>query len=208
MAPATNPEILEVSRVQSLGAAQNTSHFVFKGFSERVFSNKRINLAPDNSNQEINNSISLSPLKSTDQTYQSTNSDLKYNHTNGHSALDKLAGDNLTTSFTEHRSDTFLNRSTYESIVHLREEAIKRGIFFRKLTADFGKTYVGSLNRQKIELCNSTDKEVLIFVGDPALPFVVLHNEIHLKPKSFVRIPVRFVPIAGILSITKSTSRS
>ena len=34
-----------------------------------------------------------------------------------------------------------------------------------------------------------------MFLGDPPLPFVVLHNEIHLRPKSFVRVPVRFVPV-------------
>jgi hypothetical protein len=31
---------------------------------------------------------------------------------------------------------------------------------------------------------------------DPALPFVLMHNEVKLRARAYVRIPVRFVPIA------------
>ena len=31
-------------------------------------------------------------------------------------------------------------------------------------------------------------------VIDPQLPFVILHNAFTLKPRSFVRMPVRFIP--------------
>ena len=31
-------------------------------------------------------------------------------------------------------------------------------------------------------------------VADPQLPFVILHNTFTLKPRSFVRMPVRFIP--------------
>lgn len=30
-----------------------------------------------------------------------------------------------------------------------------------------------------------------------SLPFVLLHRCIHLRPKSFVRLPVRFVPVSS-----------
>jgi len=33
-----------------------------------------------------------------------------------------------------------------------------------------------------------------VYVSDVSLPFVMAHHEISLKPKSFVRIPARFVP--------------
>jgi hypothetical protein len=32
-------------------------------------------------------------------------------------------------------------------------------------------------------------------LGDPALPFIILHNEVTIPAKSFIRIPVRFVPV-------------
>jgi hypothetical protein len=70
-------------------------------------------------------------------------------------------------------------------------------VFFRRLVANFGSVAVGSLARQKIELCNATDSKVTVFISDCSLPFVVLHNEVHLKPKSYVRLPVRFVPVSG-----------
>ena len=34
-----------------------------------------------------------------------------------------------------------------------------------------------------------------VLIGDPSLPFVLLHNEVHIKARSYVRIPIRFVPV-------------
>ena len=39
--------------------------------------------------------------------------------------------------------------------------------------------------------------QVMVYISDTALPFVVIHNEIKLRPKSFVKVSVRFVPISG-----------
>jgi hypothetical protein len=73
----------------------------------------------------------------------------------------------------------------------------RRGIYFKKGQVDFGSVGVGSLHRLKIELCNPTDKEVTVHISDPSLPFVLLHNEVKLRPKCFVRVPLRFVPVSG-----------
>jgi hypothetical protein len=73
--------------------------------------------------------------------------------------------------------------------------AWERGVYFRKETVDFGTASAGSILRMKVELCNSTDKEVHLTIGDPMLPFIVLHNEVVIPAHSFVRIPVRFVPV-------------
>lgn len=43
-----------------------------------------------------------------------------------------------------------------------------------------------------------------VSIGDPTLPFVLLHNEIKLLPHSFVRIPIRYVPVAGGSSFASS----
>ena len=37
--------------------------------------------------------------------------------------------------------------------------------------------------------------QVSVVLQDPSLPFVLLHNEVNLRAKCFVRIPVRFVPV-------------
>lgn len=70
----------------------------------------------------------------------------------------------------------------------------KKGVFFRKQSAHFGSIAVGGLARAKIELCNATDDDRTVFLGDPALPFVLCHNEIKLRARSYVRLPIRFVP--------------
>ena len=37
---------------------------------------------------------------------------------------------------------------------------------------------------------------MMVHLSDPPLPFVLLHNEVHIRPRSYVRIPIRFVPIS------------
>ena len=32
-------------------------------------------------------------------------------------------------------------------------------------------------------------------MSDPSLPFVMLHNKIRLRPRTYVRLPIRFVPV-------------
>jgi hypothetical protein len=34
-----------------------------------------------------------------------------------------------------------------------------------------------------------------VFLGDLAPPFYNHHNEVKMRPKSFIRIPIRFVPV-------------
>ena len=76
-----------------------------------------------------------------------------------------------------------------------RDEAVTNGVFFKKLFIEFGTVKVGSLTRQKIEVCNSTGKDIMVVVKDPSLPFVTLHNEVKVRANSFVRLPIRFVPV-------------
>ena len=111
----------------------------------------------------------------------------------------------MTKSSTAHKTGTPLVRekktpltklSCNQSLIKARDEAVNRGIYFKRLFIDFGTIQVGSLTRQKIELCNSTTKDVTVHVKDPKLPFVTLHNEIIVKAQSYVRLPIRFVPVS------------
>lgn len=70
----------------------------------------------------------------------------------------------------------------------------KVGVYFRKECINFGAVAIGSLTRANIELCNATDEQVTVYLGDPLKPYVLLHNEISLRPRSYVRVPLRFLP--------------
>lgn len=71
----------------------------------------------------------------------------------------------------------------------------KVGVYFRKESINFGAVAIGSLTRANIELCNATDEQVTVYLGDPMLPYVLLHNEISLRPRAYVRVPLRFLPV-------------
>jgi hypothetical protein len=45
-----------------------------------------------------------------------------------------------------------------------------------------------------------------VSLKDPNLPFVVVHNEITLRPRCFVRLPIRFVPTNRRMSGTASST--
>lgn len=70
-----------------------------------------------------------------------------------------------------------------------------RRIYFKRNALQFGQAPVGSLTRMKIELCNPSDKAITCSINDPALPFVILHSEVTINPRAYVRLPVRFVPV-------------
>ena len=69
-------------------------------------------------------------------------------------------------------------------------------VYFRRSVVEFGEKTVGTCGSVRLQLCNSTSREVVVRVSEPSCPFVVLHKKIRLKPKAFVRLPVRFVPVS------------
>jgi len=97
---------------------------------------------------------------------------------------------------TPRRPAASLSFAPHDELIRERDRAVNSGVFFRKLIVDFGSQEMGSLTRQKIDLCNSTDQDMVVLITDPSLPFVTLHNEIHLKANSYVRLPIRFVPVS------------
>ena len=68
-------------------------------------------------------------------------------------------------------------------------------VFFRRSVVEFGTQALGTCGSMRLQLCNSTSKEIVARVCEPAAPFVVLHKKIRIKSKSFVRLPVRFIPM-------------
>ena len=52
------------------------------------------------------------------------------------------------------------------------------------------------LARERVDLCNTTDHQMGVRIEDPDLPFVLLHNEISIEAKSYVSVPIRFVPVS------------
>ena len=55
--------------------------------------------------------------------------------------------------------DSFINPQSTSQLIE-----VKSGVYFRKTKNHFGSVTIGSLTRSKIELCNSTDKEVRIYL--------------------------------------------
>lgn len=91
-------------------------------------------------------------------------------------------------------------RETLQPVQQQQQQALvdrKTGVFFRKDCINYGAVAIGSLTRANVELCNSTGESVTVLLGDPMLPFVLLHNEVSLRPKSYVRVPVRFLPVSS-----------
>jgi hypothetical protein len=67
-------------------------------------------------------------------------------------------------------------------------------IYFSRRAAAFGSAIVGSVSRMKVELCNSLQEDVTVQLSELPLPFVLIHSEVVLKARAYVRLPVRFVP--------------
>ena len=71
----------------------------------------------------------------------------------------------------------------------------KRSIYFKRSVVNFGSVQIGSCGSARLQLCNKYDTHLTVLVTEPALPFVCLHKKIKLKPRSFVNLPVRFIPV-------------
>lgn len=70
-----------------------------------------------------------------------------------------------------------------------------RSVFFRTSAVHF-RGPLGMLARERVDLCNTTDHQMGVRIEDPDLPFVLLHNEISIEAKSYVSVPIRFVPVS------------
>lgn len=68
------------------------------------------------------------------------------------------------------------------------------GLYFSSKVVDFGRTSVKQLVRHKIVLNNGTTETLTVFVGDPAAPFQMAHTQLTLRPRTFTKLPVRYLP--------------
>lgn len=92
--------------------------------------------------------------------------------------------------------------------VHIRASSTQRGVFFRRQSINFGSVPVGSICQQKVELCNATSHTMVVYLSDPCLPFVLMRNEIAIRPQSFVNVLVRFVPGTAKFSSVDMTAQT
>jgi len=69
-------------------------------------------------------------------------------------------------------------------------------VYFRTAVVDFGYVEMNQLVRERVDLCNGTNRDLDIEIRDPDLPFVILHEKITVKARSFISVPIRFVPVA------------
>jgi hypothetical protein len=69
------------------------------------------------------------------------------------------------------------------------------GVGFGQALVNFGKQPLGSVNMKKVRLCNPLTEPQLVVLEPVSLPFVLAHRVIKLRPKAFVQLPLRFVPV-------------
>ncbi|GAB5031952.1 Hypothetical protein NocV09_00702150 [Nannochloropsis oceanica] len=69
------------------------------------------------------------------------------------------------------------------------------GVGFAQTFINFGKQPLGSVNIQRVRLCNPLSAPQLVVLESASLPFVLAHRVIKLRPKAFVKLPLRFVPV-------------
>ena len=74
-----------------------------------------------------------------------------------------------------------INSDEYNDMRREQELVMKKGVYFKDTIVEFGTVEMGSLSRQKVELCNTTDRDMTILIKDPDLPYVTLHNELIVK---------------------------
>ena len=60
---------------------------------------------------------------------------------------------------------------------------------------NFGRHPQGSVVVHKVKLCNPLPVPQLVVLESVTLPFVLTHRVIKLKPRAFVQLPIRFVPV-------------
>lgn len=115
----------------------------------------------------------------------------------------------FSTATSGHAPRTHLGDGLYNtSQVSVQSTRRKEGLYFRKTEVNFGEVVVGTLVRGKIELCNATDRSLKVYIGDLQLPFVLNHSEVLIKPRSYVKVPVRFLPVSGGLYVREMIAQS
>jgi hypothetical protein len=88
--------------------------------------------------------------------------------------------------------------------IHQPGHKRKESVFFKGCGAiiNFGCVPVGTLSTIKVKLCNAgevidgkyRDGSVEVMVHHPGSPFVLLHHRIVIQDRTFVNLPVRFLP--------------
>ena len=46
----------------------------------------------------------------------------------------------------------------------------------------------------QVRLCNTSHEGIEISLQDPFLPFLLIHHHLRIRPRSYVKLPVRFIP--------------
>lgn len=77
------------------------------------------------------------------------------------------------------------------SIPHL----LQSHVAFAQGLLSFGKHPVGSVSVERVRLCNPSTVPQLVVLERASLPFVLTHRVIKLRPRAYVQLPIRFIPV-------------
>lgn len=68
-------------------------------------------------------------------------------------------------------------------------------VAFAQGLLSFGNHPVGSVSVERVRLCNPSTVPQLVVLERASLPFVLTHRVIKLRPRAYVQLPIRFIPV-------------
>eukprot|EP00762_Andalucia_godoyi_P001225 ANDGO_04757.mRNA.1 hypothetical protein len=70
----------------------------------------------------------------------------------------------------------------------------RKGLYLREDVVVFPMTEVGVARMRKVSVCNGAMEPMKVIVQIPAPPFHVKHREFVVRPRSYVLLPIKFIP--------------
>jgi hypothetical protein len=76
--------------------------------------------------------------------------------------------------------------------------ACATGVYFKGAMVNFGRVPAGELKDLTLRLCNPNPAgaAAAVRLDDPGAPFVLRHHVVSVRPRAYVKVPLRFAPSA------------
>jgi hypothetical protein len=71
-------------------------------------------------------------------------------------------------------------------------------VYFKGAMVNFGRVPAGELKDLTLRLCNPNPAgaAAAVRLDDPGAPFVLRHHVVSVRPRAYVKVPLRFAPSA------------
>ena len=84
------------------------------------------------------------------------------------------------------------------------------GVYFKGAMVNFGRVPVGELRDLTLRLCNANAAQAAsVHLDHPGLPFVLRHHMVTVRPRAYVKVPLRFAPcVRGDFEVVLAARRA